>query len=30
MAKSFDELAKRTTNKKAQARAAIRTQQLLA
>ena len=30
MAKSFDELVKRTTTKKTQARAAVRTQELLA
>ena len=30
MAKSFDELVKRTTTKKTQARAALRTQKLLA
>ena len=30
MAKSFDELVKRTTTKKTQARAALRTQELLA
>ena len=29
MAKSFDELVKRTTTKKTQARAAVRTQELL-